>query len=255
MKKKIFIFSLPVVAVAALVAYLVFGRSSATYLSALPKDARALVRVDLPACFEEAQLTSAEQLQFVQHFMPVDGLEHVGLDWHQPLFAFISQQGNIGFLAAVSEPDDLSRLCVQLYEQGRAGEPTLQRGLTWVVVEQQWLLAFDDVKALVLGPAVGADQERLRTEMAQFMTQKEKDSGQQNVLFTRLHTDKAVSAVVSPDVLPSQARQFLRTLGVHSADDALMLLSLEADGRELKLDAEILAESEEAKDEIGRAHV
>ena len=231
--------------VGGVVAYLCLRSSSDAYAQALPSDATAIVRLDATAFLHDADFSLKDLLHLQEELTSStgEGGEGLGIDWKRPVYAFASASGNMGLVAAVDDEKELSAFC-----QSRGAEVARQRGYAWAVVEQQWLLAFDSEKALVMGPAVGAAQEQLRNEMAGLLEQKRDASGLVSPLFEALGKNpKPLSAVCAPEILPAEVRQFLRRFKVATKDDALLLMDLEAEDNELELEANVLPGNDDVR--------
>lgn len=252
MKKKTIILIAGIAVAAVASAIFVFRGDKNAYLNSLPGDATALARLDTKAFLDEADLSLQELLQLLRCSQE-EGKVETGLDVTRPVYAFTSPSGYMGVAAAVGDEDDLQTFCSSLQTQGRASEITSQRGYSWVVLQQQWLLAFDKKKALLMGPAVGAAQEQLRGEMARLLEQDKKESATESTLYAELKkAEEPLAAVVAPEVLPAQARDLLRSFNVTSLSDALLLLDMEVEKNELKLEAEVLARNEAVRQELKR---
>ena len=246
-KNKLLLLSIPLAAIAAQLVYMLMGSGSDSYLCALPKDATAIARLDVAEFVDELDFSEAERKQLLWRCAQVDEVSDIGLDLRRPLYGFATQKGDFGVVAAVADDDAFARLCKSYYEKGMATETVRQRGYYWTVVQGQWVLAFDSKKALLMGPAVGAGQEQVRTEMARLLSQDRDESGEQQTLFQHLKAGEALTAVVTPELVPSHVHAFLRPFGIHPADGALLSLSLDFDDEEADLQADVLAESAEAK--------
>jgi len=239
--------------VAIAVTFFALRKSRDAYASCLPYDATAIARLDARSFLHDADLSLKDVIRLLRQNQEGDDDQKIGIDMQRPIYAFTSPSGNIGVAAAVSDDDDLEAFCTSSQREGHASEITKQRGYSWVVLEQQWLLAFDSKKALVMGPAVGAGQDQLRVEMMRLLEQKRKDSGMESSLYAALiRDDEPLAAVVAPEILPSVARKELQRLKVGSKADALLRLTLETDENELELEADVLAEGEDVKAELKR---
>lgn len=249
-KSKILLIVLPLIAAIGAGTYFYVRLTSNAYLNVIPIDAVGVARIDLKTSLEEAELTVADCVKMLESSQDVDA-ENLGLDLSRPAYAFASATGNIGFVAAMDDEDDFTSLCEGLHKQGRASVIARQRGMSWVVLEQQWLCAFDGTLALVLGPAVGAAQDQLRSEMARLLKQDKDESVQKSELFAQLRRkDGAVVAVIGPELLPAKARMFLYKFDINRSEDALLRMRLSADKNVLKLNTEIVALKDNVKDQI-----
>lgn len=250
-KQKYFLYSIPVIIVAAVAAYFIFSRSSDAYLKMLPKDATALARFDVRELIDDADLSATDLYRLVTTSNDTPESAPLGIDMQRPIYAFVTGSGNMGLAAAVSDIDDLHQRLDDMQARGKASERSQQRGYEWVVLDGQWLMAFDSEKALAMGPAVGAAQDALRAEMATLLAQKRKDSAAETQLFAILQdSDEPLAAVVAPEIIPSEGRKALYHLGIRSQSDALLLLTLGTDGNELELNAKILAQTDGVKEKM-----
>jgi len=250
-KQKYLLYSIPVLIVAIVAGYFIFSRSSDAYLSMLPKDATALGRFDVRELIDDADFSATELYRFVTRTNDSPETAPLGIDVQQPIYGFVASSGNMGLAAAVSDIDDLKARLDEMKARGKASERTHQRGYEWVVLDGQWLMAFDSEKALAMGPAVGAAQDAVRAEMATLLTQKQKDSATETQLFAMLQdSDDPLAAVVAPEILPFQGRRLLYQLGIRSQDDALLSLSLGTDDNKVELKAKILAQTKEVQEKV-----
>ena len=251
-KSKLLLFSsLAAVAVAGVVAWLVYGQGSDAYLRALPQDANALARLDVAEMADEADLSKQEQMDLLRRLTDSDG--KVGFDLSRPIYGFVAADGNFGCVAAVDDKSDLTAFCESLHRRGKASEITHQRGYSWTTVQQQWLLAYDAHTALLMGPAVGEAQDPLRNEMYRLLKQDKTDEGQTQRLMERLEErDEPFMAVLTPEVMPSTVRRYLWKMHASSAEDALLELMLKADDNELVFENKLVALNKTVEDELAR---
>lgn len=251
-KLKVFLLSAVAVTMVAMAATYYFALNARdAYVECLPYDATSIARLDTKAFLHEADLSLKDILQLIRRSQESDDNQQIGIDMKRPVYAFTSPSGHFGITASVSDADDLAAFCESYHAEGHTSEIMQQRGYSWVVVEQRWLLAFDSKKVLLMGPALGGDQDQLRGEMARLLEQKRKDSGMESSLFSALNkSDEPLAAIVAPEILPSEARQLLQRFKVASKADALLLLTLETDDNELELETNVLAENEDVKAEL-----
>ncbi len=240
-----------IITLVAMVCTFALRGSSDAYALTLPSDANAIVRMDAKAFLQDADLSLKEIIQLWCRNQQSDDNQQVGIDMQRPIYAFASPSGYFGIAAAVNDEEDLAAFCKSFQAQGYVSEAIQQRGYSWVVVAQQWLLAYDSEKALLMGPAVGSSQDQLRGEMARLLGQKRNNSGLQSSLFAALKkSDEPLAAIIAPEILPAPARKVLRRCKVASQADALLRLTLQTDDNVLEVGTELLAENEDVKAEI-----
>ena len=186
-KTKVYLLSaIGVTVVAMLVTFFVLRPSGDTYANALPSDATAIARLNTKSFLNAARLTTRDLLRLMHHSRKAQTngeVKSLGIDLKRPLYAFSSASGYFGILAAVDKADELAAYLEEEHATGRASEVIRQRGYSWAVVTQQWLLAYDDERVLMMGPAVGAAQDQLRTEMVGLLEQGSNNSGLQTSLY------------------------------------------------------------------------
>ncbi len=258
-KKKILLLtSIAIIITLVIIAVTFFAlhKSNNAYLKALPKDALALARLDAKSLLTEAELTKEEMAELLQRYsLSSEKSAAIGLDLSLPIYGFAANDGNFGFLAAVSDADDLTAWCESLAAQGHASEVTRQRGYSWVVVEQRWLMAFDDKKAMMMGPAVGGAQDRQRAVIAQLMQQSDDESALQTDLYQLLGTkDEPLVAAVRPELLPENVLGALGSLRLRSSKQGLFRLTMNPDDDELEVDIDIISNDEDVLAELNKVN-
>ena len=251
-KSKLFLLSIVVIALVTVGAYFVFHATSKAYLKALPRDIVALARLDVKEFLDDADFSQDEMRQLVKRLSAsANDPSSFGFDFTSPLYGFASQDGYFGVLAAVAQADDVASWCERLRAEGHASEVSKQRGYSWVVLDQQWLMAFDEEKALAMGPAVGAAQDQLRTVIARLLEQDRDESGLESELYDVVSDAKSpMAAVVSSEILPEEVLQPMRAMNLASAAQGMYLFSLAANRNELDLDVEIIPANEDGEAEL-----
>ena len=250
---KIFWFLLTVIVAAGAATFFYLQGGAVTYVNVIPKDATAIGRFDCIAFLREADLSAKEIAELIRRKMTADEEQELGISVRKPVYGFVTRSGYAGLVAKVEDEQKLSAYCESLHGKNLASEVVSQRGFSWVVLAQQWLLAYDATRALVMGPAVGSAQDQLRTEMARLLQQDKSESVFDQEIFAQLKScNESLAAVLSPEVLPAEARGFLHRFHVYSREDALLTLTLEAKKNVLEMDADIIPVSEEVKEELER---
>ena len=117
-KTKIILSSIVVFALAGVVAFWVLRGNSDGYLQALPKDATALVCLDVKALLDEADLTKEETTKFLQRISFSEETTELGIDFNRPVYGFAIQNDNFGILAAVASEKELQS-CIRNYASTR----------------------------------------------------------------------------------------------------------------------------------------
>lgn len=234
-----------VAAIAALAAgaYYAFSGKGSDCAETIPADATAIVRFDVKRFLHDARLSNKEGVELLTRLTKMEDAA-LGLDLSTPVYGFVTKEGNIGMASMVTNEDDLTKNCEHLLQMGCASAVTKQRGYSWAVVEQKWLLCFNNKKALVMGPAVGGAQDQLRTEIVRLMEQDRSDSGAKSVLFTKLDkVEEPLSAVADANVMPGDIRrELMKYLKADDLQGVQVLLGLGTEDNEIQLDADVVAD-------------
>ena len=242
-----------VLAVAALAgAFLLFNsRKSDAYMQVVPKDARVVGRMDLKALMKSVEL-DAEEVSSALQLRSADEVAHLGIDLTRPFVGFLARGDYMGFAACVSNDAELTETCRKWQAKGVCGEVKTQRGYSWAVVAEQWLLAFNTKKALLMGPAVGESQTQLMGDMFRYLEQKEEESGVEMPIFKALQDmDAPMAMAANSRAMSSFGGDALREkLGVIEADDLIMKLGLNISPKSMELEAELEAGTEKVEKAI-----
>ncbi len=175
-------------------------RRAETYVYVLPADMKAVASVDVAAL---AKVTgwNADSLQAAGLAGP-DG-EAVGLDLSKKIYAFVSPEDYVGVTGVVDDAGLLQKFLQKKSEEGVCSAVREQRGFRWTTLSDRWLAAFDDDKWLVMGPAMGKEQDELRYKMLLYLRQDKAESGVGSPLFAELPQQTGpVTAVTRLDVVP-----------------------------------------------------
>lgn len=158
---------------AVLVAYFVWFKRS-TYVSSLPADAQAVARLDMHA-LKEAGITLPAGSTLEQ-------MEHSGIDFAQPLYAFIDAGNSLGALLPLQDATKW-----EAYLASQNIKVQKQRGYHWAQ-NGQWLMAYTDDRCLLAGPLSEQEMGRMRTRMVTLMEQKGKPD---NALYRQANDSQA----------------------------------------------------------------
>jgi len=167
-----------VVAVVAFVGWQLFKGRDDSMASSLPADATMVGRVDLKTLVLDYGMDFAD----LKRLLTED--RETGIKYQTAAYVFVSR-GQLGAIVALSDEDEFQTM---LEGQGCTIEE--QRGLKWSVVKSNMLVAFDDERAMLMGPAVGSEQDALRNTIYTCMKQKASESGKQGRLYKMLDKRK-----------------------------------------------------------------
>ncbi len=153
--KLVWLISGGAVAVATVVTAVVLLSGNNKYLSAIPEDALAVVRIDPVSFFKAAETTpndimerldiTPEELKEKMDMEDVDiELENVGIDWSEPAYMFVTKDKLTAMTFAVSDKDNLTETFKKLEDENSALEVTEQKEYMLVSEHDNPLIAYND---------------------------------------------------------------------------------------------------------------
>lgn len=174
--KKALIVVLVLVAIAATACYFLMGSSSeAAHQSLIPDDAKAVAIINAKEAIKETGIKlEAEKVEKIQ----------AGLDFMQPIYAYLTESGCVGLAAAISDSKKL---------ESNLSDIRQNEGYTWGMMND-FIVCHDGSKVLMFGPNVSWEDQKVQKEMLVLMGKKTTTSA----LFEDLkHKDGAIKAKIS----------------------------------------------------------
>ncbi len=180
------VLALVVVAAFGIVLYLNL-RPDNGYRSAIPRDAKAVMVLDFTQTAQNLGFTVKD---LMLHY---DKMSNTGVDFGKPLYGFVAQNGNMGLVASIANPEQLDE---NLHNMGF--ETETRRGLIWCVIGN-FLMSHDDEKVLVMGPTTINMSHDLYEQMAELMIQ---GSSESDILVSLDEQPGEIKLYTHADVLP-----------------------------------------------------
>ncbi|MBQ8969494.1 MAG: DUF4836 family protein [Bacteroidaceae bacterium] len=140
----------------------------------LPADLTMVGRWDLKRAMAEYGIEQEKVEQFVEE------LGETGIDYTIPGYVFAVQ----GYLGAIVPLDDDAAFENFLLKKSHPTQR--QRGMKWSGIDGKWIIGYDENRAMIMGPALGAELDNLRNTIAQCMHQRKGDSGKKSPLYAIL---------------------------------------------------------------------
>lgn len=193
MKKYGIIAAIVAVCIAAFIGWKMFHGRGDAMASSLPKDITAVSRVDA----KQLALDYGLSLDEIRKLLLSDNGKEMGVDLMTPAYLFASQ-GTLGAIIPLSDNDDFCKL---LESKGYSVED--QRGMKWSILNGNLLMGIAKDRAMLMGPAVGSEQEQLRNVIYSCIDQSESESGKNSLLFKNLEKrDEPLALATSLEALP-----------------------------------------------------
>ena len=164
------------------------------YRSAIPRDAKAVMVIDMSHVAQSLGFTMRD---LMLHY---DKISQAGVDFTLPVYGFISKEGFMGIVAPLSDDDKLD---AKLHDMGFETES--RRGMMWCNVGS-FLLVHDDEKLLVMGPSSLTQADAMYDQMAALMIQGSSDS---NILVSLDEQPGDIKYFSHADVLPPNIAHYI----------------------------------------------
>lgn len=206
--------ALGVVAVACLLWLVVQMMSRNCYRNHLPRNIKAVAVVDVQ------QLATGSSVKF-DRLVKDFGLELEKLssiDCKEPVYAFVTSDGRMGALLAVSDEDGLVKAVHSISSSASITALEERAGIHFFNVNDSWLLAIDSHSAMLYGPVLKAEMSMARQRVVDYFKQDEEESGMNSPLLAdaRKH-NKPLSIACTLDAFPQVFNEsFLLGLPPHS---------------------------------------
>lgn len=185
------------------------------YRDVIPPDCRSVVSIDFASVASKSGIDATQMGEKVKSLLlrtVSSGDVHAalqrmgnvqiktGIDFGSRIYAFPFGNDYIGFLAKVSDEDDMEDFFDAMQKQNVCSKTEKSGGYHWTTFSNGWMAAFDDEQLFIAGP--GMDALLLRRAM---MTRLKADDGVTSTpLFDEMEQQKGeITFVVSPALLPS----------------------------------------------------
>ena len=193
MKKYGIIAAIAAVCIAAFIGWKMFHGRGDAMATSLPKDITAVSRLDA----KQLALDYGLSLEEIRKLLLMDKDQDMGVDLMTPAYLFASQ-GTLGAIIPLSDKGDF---CELLESKGYTVED--QRGMKWSIINGNILMGIAKDRAMLMGPAVGSEQEQLRNLIYSCIDQSESESGKNTLIYKNLEKrDEPLALATSLDAVP-----------------------------------------------------
>ena len=163
---------LPFVALAIVVVgiyYCFFAPKS--YEDCIPDEAKAVVQIET----QKAQ-------EIVSSLAEYWGIQASGINLTKPLYAFITPNEYIGFVAQVKNEQEIAANIQRLFKEHKCMAPRKNNDLNWTWLNAGWQMAWNSQTLIILGPGTIQEQDMLTQTISKLFDFRSSDSF--------IHTDK-----------------------------------------------------------------
>ena len=184
----------------------------------IPRGSTALMGIDM-------QHTHTDVLQSL---FGLTDTHDCGIDLSAKLYLFESPDGNMGMVAKVEDADKLEKVLNDLSEKNVCQKVTERKDIRFTLLNEKWMMGFDDHAVLVMGPIVSAQQTQTQQQIARYLKQDEKQGITESKLFQKLDSiHSAIALVAQVAALPEQFTSPFMLGAPKTADASQVLLEAE----------------------------
>lgn len=209
--KKQWIIGGAVLLVLVLLVWIVWPKGQSAHIRVIPADATALAEFDVAEFTGESDLTEEK----IKKMLPekVD-LSNIGVDWEQNVYVFVDAAGMNGLVLAVKDVEQVKDFLNKNSETMKCTPIEEQQGFFWTLMENSFLVGFNDEVLLVMGPTIASAQDELRQQMVGYLKQDKGESVLEAPLYKNLQEQEGfLKLTASLEMFPEYYRMF-KNLGL-----------------------------------------
>ncbi len=183
------------------------------YTQAIPAGSKAVAAIDLQRL--AGRDLTAEQTAQLLH---TDEAADCGLDLRARVYAFVSGDDNLGFVAKVANEKKVVQWAERLNGEGLCGKVQEKKGCHFVVVGGAWVVGFSGKALVAMGPMLPFAHASAQQRIAKLLEQDADHSMRGTAMFDKLtEMDAPLSLVATATALPEQLASVF-TFGLPPAD-------------------------------------
>ena len=192
--------------------------SKEQYTDVIPRGSTALMGIDM-------QQTGTDVLQSL---FGLTDTHDCGIDLSAKFYLFESPDGNMGMVAKVDDADKLEKTLNDLSEKNVCQKVTERKDVRFTLLDEKWMMGFDDHAALVMGPIAPTQQTQIQQQIARYLKQDEKQGITESKMFQKLDSiHSAMALVAQVAALPEQLTAPFMLGAPKTADASQVLLEAE----------------------------
>lgn len=239
--KKQWIIGIAALLVIVIAVWIFWPKDQSSHARVIPADATALASFSAEDFMEESGLTDEKMKEL---FSGEEVLYKSALDLQKNIYAFVSADGMTGFLFAVKDADKLKEYLANA-QKLNVSPVEEQQGYNWAMVNNSFVLGFDDEVLLVMGPTIASSQGEMRQQMLGYLKQDKAESVVETNLYKNLEKQKGIFKVAaSLEMFPEYYKMF-QNMGLPDHVDfskLLMTVSMDSEPGKIVFHAGLVTE-------------
>lgn len=203
--------------------------SDNSYLDAIPENSTALIAIDVMRLADNGG-NKEDAVSNLQAIFGIEGVDDCGIDFSQKVLLFETIEGNIGFVAKVTDEDDIDDMFNALSKKGICKKTEKRNDIRFTVVKDVWVAGFSSDALLILGPVLPVQQAVVRQQISRLLKQDSEQGIKGTPLFDRLDSiDSSVAMVAQAAALPEKLAQLLIWNTPKGVDNSQVLIAASFD--------------------------
>ncbi|MBB3703163.1 DUF4836 family protein [Alloprevotella rava] len=136
-----------------------------SYKDCIPDEAKAVVQIET----QKAQ-------EVVSSLAEYWGIQASGIDLTKPLYAFITPNEYIGFVAQVTNEQEIAANILRLFKEHKCMASRKNNNLNWTWLNAGWQMAWNSQTLMILGPGTIQEQDMLTQTISKLFDFRRSDS-------------------------------------------------------------------------------
>ena len=164
--------------------------SNNDYVKNIPNNCTALLSVDAK------RVEGVDGSGLLKKILPVEDVLSLGIDFKEKVYLFETVDGNIGLAAKIKNESDFTKNIDALVNSGVCTRPTKKANISFVMIKNSWLVAYNSDALMMVGPITVAARPSVENFAIACFRQEEEQSVMASKLYQRLDTIDAPIALV-----------------------------------------------------------
>lgn len=184
---------------AVLMAAFLSSCSNNDYVKNIPNNCTALLSVDAK------RVEGVDGSGLLKKILQVEDVLSVGIDFKEKVYLFETVDGNIGLAAKIKNESDFTKNIDALVNSGVCTRPTKKANISFVMIKNSWLVAYNSDALMMVGPITVAARPSVENFAIACFRQEEEQSVMASKLYQRLDTiDAPIALVCQAQALPEK---------------------------------------------------
>lgn len=178
---------------------------SSGYINSIPAESKAIISFNLDGLSKESDGNSNDKATAIKNLLHINDIDDCGIDLSSKIYMFVSPDGYLGLAAKVNDEGDMKDWFDKLSKSGKCIKIKEHRGSNFTVLNNSWVVGFNDNAMLIMGPSVGTAQAQLMQDESKYLKQDEDEGLKSSLMYDKLDSiDSNIAMVSQAAALPQK---------------------------------------------------